>query len=344
MQSGNVQHEEVTQALKVWIGKALDLGERFCAVYTMAPADYVIGAPMASLLLTRMAAIMLRNGASFSELEQCIEAQSWRFGSGVHLGSYSVEGVERPVFLASMDSLDEPLRTSDPAVATSIFLEPLPVTPALPLALGRLAAIHLGLCRLLARASSDLAPVADDASVFAASRPHPLTERARALARWAEQKRVAKPADWEALLRERARVAESAGQQALAAAGPAPAVQRGRGLPKRLLDRPRKQPLREIWHRIGTRLAGRYNSLDYPFLVRPKQLLVVDRRTRTVLLRLPLGLDSIMCSGHQLQTKSGRAYWPLEALYVDPDVVDELAERVLMEMKMLRPECAGARP
>lgn len=338
MRNGDIQCEEARQeALKGWLAKALDVGERFCALYTMAPADYVIGAPMASVLLVGMAVVVLRNASTVRELEQRVElgdhGQPPCLVTAVHLGSYTVEGVERPVFLAPIDSFDEAPRASEPAVATAIFLEHL--TPVVPLALARLAAIHLGLCRLLARASSDLAPLADEAGIFAPSRPHPLAERARTLARWVEQQRVAKPADWEALLRKRA---------AAAAASPPPVAKGGRGLPKRLLDPPRKQPLREIWHRIGTHLAGRYNSLDYPFLVRPKQILVVERRTRAVLLRLPLGLDRMMRTGHELRSKSGRNYWPLKALYVDTGAVDELAERIFAEMSRLRPDCAGAQP
>jgi hypothetical protein len=333
-------------ALKGWIAKALDLGERACALYTLAPSDYVIGAPMASLLLSRMAAIMVRNGAGFSELEQCIgePAQQSRVGTGIHLGSYIVDGMNRPVFLASIDSFHEPPRATDPSVASSIFLEPLPLAPAIPLTFGRLAAIHLGLCRLLARTSSDLAPLTDEADFFAHSRPHPLAERALALARWAEQQRVAKPADWEALVRGRAAAAAAEQERERAAAGPPPVVKGGRGLPKRLLDRPRKRPLREIWHRIFRRLSGRYDLLDYPFLVRAKQVLVVERRTRTVLLRLPLGLDRIMRPGHELRAKSGIAYQPTGALFVDTEAVDELAERIFAEMSKLRPDFAGARP
>jgi hypothetical protein len=329
MRNGHVQREEARQdAQKTWMARALDLGQRFCAAYTMTPADYVIGAPIASALLTRMAVVMLRNGASFSELEQYTgePTQPSRVATGVHLGSYAVDGVERPVFLTSIESLDEPLRSSDPAVASSIFLEPFQPTSAQRLTLGRLAAIHLGLCRLLARASSDLAPVAEEAAFFAPSRPHPLAERALALARWAEEQRVARPADWETLLRERATAAAAERQ------------------PKRLLDRPRKQPLREIWHRIFRSLSGRHNLLDYPFLVRPKQILVVERRTRTVLLRLPLNLDLVMRTGHELRSKSGIAYQPAGALFVDPDVVDGLADLIFMDMSKLRPDCAGVRP
>ncbi len=136
--------------------------------------------------------------------------------------------------------------------------------------------------------------MAETGSLFATSRPHPLAERARTLARWVEQQGAATPADWEALLLERAAAQEP--REPAAAAESLP-KKGGRGLPKRLLDPPRKQPLREIWHRIGRCLAGRYNSLGYPFLVRPKQVLVVERRTRTVLLRLPLEIDRVMRPG-----------------------------------------------
>ena len=344
MHNGNARGEEARQkALKAWLAKALDLGERFCALYTLAPSDYAVGAPIASRLLSRMAVTVLRNSASFSDIEQRVEVgepgQEPGFVMGVHLGSYTVERADHSVFLVSVHSFGEPPRASAPTVESSIFLEPLP--PAPPLALARLAAVHLGLCRLLARVSRDLAPAAEAGSVFTASRPHPLAERARALARWVEQQRAATPADWDALLRERAAAQEPREPAAAAEALP---TKGGRGLPKRLLDPPRKQPLREIWHRIGRCLAGRYNSLGYPFLVRPKQVLVVERRTRTVLCRRPLDLACIMRPGHELRAKSGCAYQPAAALFVDPDAVVELAERILREMIELRPDCAGARP
>ena len=90
---------------------------------------------------------------------------------GVALGIYQDGAAARTVVLASRDEFDGPPKASNPGVAERTGLDGLAPSPACALTPGRFAAVHLGLCRLVARAAEHVeTPFAFG---FPAS-PHPL--------------------------------------------------------------------------------------------------------------------------------------------------------------------------
>lgn len=184
--------------LKAWLAKALDLLERAAAGHALSAPEFAIAAPIASSLLVRAAALVLRNSPDLRGLERPFrftEADP-AFAHGVALGGYEDGGTIRTVVLASRDDFDAPPRASDPLVAERVFLDGLAPPPACSLTIGRFAAIHLGLSRLLDTAAAHIEPLG---AIMAAHRPHPVTERARTLLLHARAHGTASDADWDTL-------------------------------------------------------------------------------------------------------------------------------------------------
>lgn len=182
--------------LKAWLGKAIGLIERASAGYSLSPREFVVGAPIAAALLVRVGVLVLANSPDIRSLQRSCTFidENPTCADGVALGLYRDGAASRTVVLASRDEFDGPPSASDPSVAERIFLDGLAPSPACGLSPGRFAALHLGLCRLLARAGEH---VETPFSFGSPASLHPLLAQARAVLARARAECAAAEADWD---------------------------------------------------------------------------------------------------------------------------------------------------